>query len=64
MHLKFVKSENTLDYFEATREYVEKHGRTEAFYPDKHSVFRVNYEGALSGDGRTQFGRALEELDI
>ena len=64
MHLKFVKSENTFDYFEATREYIEKHGRPEAFYPDKHCVFRINYEGALSGDGRTQFGRAMEELEI
>lgn len=64
LHLKFVKSENTLDYLIATREYIEKHGRPEAFYPDKHSVFRVNREGALSGDGRTQFSRALEELDI
>lgn len=64
MHLKFVKSENTFDYFEATREYLQKHGRPEVFYPDKHCVFRVNHEGALSGDGRTQFGRAMEELEI
>jgi transposase len=64
LHLKFVKSENTFDYFQATREYIEKCGRPETFYPDKHSVFRVNYAGALSGDGRTQFGRAMEELGI
>jgi hypothetical protein len=64
MHLKFVKSENVFDYFDATREYIEKHGRPEAFYPDKHSVFRVNIEGALSGDGKTQFGRAMEDLEI
>jgi DNA-binding Lrp family transcriptional regulator len=64
LHLKFVKSENLLDYFKATREYIEKCGRPEAFYPDKHSVFRVNREGALSGDGMTQFGRAMKELDI
>ena len=64
MHLQFVKSENTFDYFKATREYIEKHGRPEAFYPDKHGVFRVNHEGALSGDGKTQFGRAMEELGI
>jgi transposase len=64
LHLKFVKSENTFDYFKATREYIEKCGRPETFYPDKHSVFRVNHIGALSGDGRTQFGRALEELGI
>jgi len=64
LHLKFVKSENTFDYFQATREYIEKCGRPETFYPDKHSVFRVNHVGALSGDGRTQFGRALEELGV
>lgn len=64
LHLKFVKSENTFDYLDAAREYIEKHGRPEAFYPDKHGVFRVNREGALSGDGRTQFGRAMEELEI
>lgn len=64
LHLKFVKSENLLDYFEATREYIEKCGRPEAFYPDKHSVFRVNREGALSGNGMTQFGRAMKELGI
>ena len=64
LHLKFVKSENTVDYLTATREYVEKYGRPETFYPDKHSVFRVNREGALSGDGKTQFSRMLQELEI
>jgi hypothetical protein len=64
LHLKFVKSENTLDYFQATREYIEKRGRPEAFYPDKHSVFRVNHAAALTGDGRTQFGRAMDQLGI
>jgi hypothetical protein len=64
LHLKFVRSENTLDYFCATRKYIENHGRPEALYPDKHSVFRVNKVGALSGDGRTQFGRAMDELGI
>ena len=64
LHLKFVKSENTHDYLAATREYIEKHGRPETYYPDKHGVFRVNHPGALRGDGRTQFGRAMAELDI
>lgn len=64
MLLKFVKSENLWDYFQATQEYILQHGRPEAFYPDKHAVFRVNREGALSGDGLTQFGRAMKELDI
>lgn len=47
LHLKFVKSENTLDYFRATREYIEKYGRPEAFYLDKHSVFR-QYSGSIA----------------
>lgn len=64
MFLRFVQSENILDYFEATRMYLEQHGRPEAFYPDKHSVFRVNREGALTGTGMTQFGRSMKELDI
>ena len=64
MHLKFVKSENLWDYFEATKEYVQMHGRPEAFYPDKHAVFRVNRDGCLKSRGLTQFGRAMQELDI
>ncbi|EGW23145.1 Integrase catalytic region, partial [Methylobacter tundripaludum SV96] len=31
---------------------------------DKHCVFRVNKTGELGGDGVTQFGRALTELNI
>src|SRR6516225_6917313 len=64
MHLKFVETESTFDYFQATREYVEAHGEPVAFYSDKHGVFRVNQTGALGGDGMTQFGRALHALNI
>jgi hypothetical protein len=64
MYLKFVKSENVFDYLEAAREYIELHGRPAAFYSDKHGVFRVNKEGAVTGTGMTQFGRAMAELDI
>ncbi len=61
---RFVKSENTWDYLHTTREYIEIYGRPIAFYSDKHSVFRVNREGALTGDGTTQYGRAMKELGI
>jgi len=47
MHLKFVETESTFDYFQATREYLEAHGKPVAFYSDKHGVFRVNQTGAL-----------------
>ena len=64
MHLQFVESESTFAYFRATRTYLEAWGKPVAFYSDKHGVFRVNHPGALGGDGMTQFGRALHELNI
>ena len=35
-----------------------------AFYSDKHSVFRVVRQDTKRGQGMTQFGRALAELNI
>jgi hypothetical protein len=64
MHLQFVPTESTFDYFQATRAYLEMHGKPIAFYADKHATFRVNKAGAVSGDGMTQFGRALHQLNI
>ncbi len=64
MHLQFVESESTFDYFKATRTYLEQHGKPVAFYSDKHGVFRVNKKDAAGGDGMTQFGRALHALNI
>lgn len=64
MRLQFVESESTFAYFHATRAYLEAWGKPVAFYSDKHGVFRVNHEGALGGDGMTQFGRALDALNI
>ena len=64
MHLQFVESESTFDYFVATRAYLERYGKPVAFYSDKHGVFRVNKKDAVGGDGMTQFGRALHALNI
>ena len=64
MHLRFVESESTFAYFHATRAYLEAWGKPVALYSDKHGVFRVNQTGALGGDGMTQFGRALDALNI
>jgi hypothetical protein len=64
MHLQFVESESTFDYFAATRTYLERYGKPIAFYSDKHVVFRVNKKDAIGGDGMTQFGRALHALNI
>lgn len=64
MELRFTHSEATFTYFAATRAYLERHGKPVALYSDKASVFRVNKQGATSGDGHTQFARALFELNI
>lgn len=64
MHLHFTFSESTFSYFEATRAYISLHGKPQAFYSDKHCVFRVNHTQAIGGDGHTQFGRALFELNV
>jgi len=64
MHLQFVESESTFAYFQAARAYLEAWGKPVALYSDKHGVFRVNHPGALGGDGMTQFGRALNALNI
>lgn len=65
LELWFVPQETTFAYFEATRHYVERFGKPVAFYSDKHGIFRVNQEQTLGlGSGLTQFGRAMQELDI
>lgn len=64
MHMRFVSAETTLSYFEAVGEYLLLHGKPLAFYPDKLSVFRPVRSEALTGQGVTQFARAMEELEI
>ena len=64
LQLRFVTSESTFAYFEALQGYLEAHGCPVAFYSDKHSVFRVARREAKGGQGMTQFGRALAELNI
>jgi len=64
MRLLFVESESTFGYFEATRGYLEQHGRPVAFYSDKAGVFRINAKQPAGGHGETQFARALAELNI
>ena len=64
MVLRFVPSESTFSYFEALELYLAAHGRPVAFYSDKHTVFRVAKQDAKTGHGMTQFGRALNGLNI
>jgi len=63
--LWFVPDETYFAYFEASRHYFERYGKPAAFYSDKHGIFRVNQEQTVGlGSGLTQFGRAMQELDI
>lgn len=64
MQLRFVPEESTFTYFDATKAYILQHGKPIAFYSDKYSVFRINAKDAKGGDGITQFGRALTDLNI
>lgn len=64
MHLHFTYSKSTFSYFEATRGYLERYGKPQAFYSDKATVFRSANSRANGGDGHTQFGRAMYELNI
>ena len=67
--LEFAESETTQTYFLAIRHYLEKYGKPISLYVDRHGVFRINTTKALSAavedsNGLTQFGRAMEELNI
>lgn len=65
LHLRFAGSENTFDYFHATKAYLQEWGKPIAFYSDKHGIFRTTHTSDKDRtSGLTQFGRALYELNI
>ena len=65
VELWFVPDETFFAYCEASRHYFERYGKPVAFYSDKHGIFRVNQPRPTGlSSGLTQFGRAMQELDI
>jgi len=62
--LRFSPTETTQAYMEIMKDHLRRHGRPVATYSDRHAIFRVNQPEAESGNGQTQFGRALDTLDI
>jgi transposase len=64
LQLQFVDSESFFSYSQAAEDYFKRHGKPVTFYSDKHSIFRVNQPGVGKSDALTQFGRAMQELDI
>ena len=64
VQLRFVDSESFFSYAAVAEDYFRQHGKPIAFYSDKHSIFRVNQPSGGSHEDLTQFGRAMQELDI
>jgi len=62
--LSFVPEESFFGYCELLRQYLGAHGRPAGLYTDKHSIFRINIPNMGSGDNLTQFGRAMQSLEI
>lgn len=61
---RFVPTETTEGYLEVLKEHLEKYGRPQALYVDKHVTFRVNREEIKKGTGITRFGQIVKELEI
>ena len=60
----FVEEESFHGYCRLIRQYMTAHGRPEGLYTDKHGIFRINIPNAGNGDNLTQFGRAMQALEI
>jgi hypothetical protein len=66
---RFFESETTAANMQTLRGWIERHGRPQALYTDRHSIYappqRSRAQEELRGAAPpTQFGRALEELGI
>jgi transposase len=64
VQLLFVKRESFFSYCQAAEGHFRQSGKPVAFYSDKFGVFRVNVPSTGTGQALTQFGRAMQELDI
>lgn len=64
VQLRFVESESFFSYVQAAEGYFRHSGKPVAFYSDRHGIFRVNVPSIGAGDALTQFGRAMQELEI
>jgi transposase len=62
--LLFVPEESFFGYCRLLDQYLAAHGRPAGLYTDKHGIFRVNIPNAGLGENLTQFGRAMQALEI
>ena len=63
LQLRFTPTETTLGYMHALHDHIVAHGLPASLYNDKHSIFRINANGA-DPESETQFGWATRELGI
>jgi len=61
---EFVEHESFFAYSKVCKGYFQQFGLPEAFYSDRHSIFRVNHKNTTTTEALTQFGRAMAELGI
>ena len=66
---RFAKSEDTLTLMRLAQAYLRRHGRPQAFYVDRDSIYKVNRQADVDEQLRdeqpmTQFTRAMKELGI
>lgn len=61
---RFCSGETLQGHFDLLGRWLRKHGRPLALYTDRDSIFEATSKGGPDYSGQTQFGRALEELDI
>lgn len=59
---RFAPAETTNAYFLLFEQYFQVNGLPEAFYSDRHSIFRINTP--LTEERQTQLARAVQELGI
>jgi transposase len=61
---RFYPADTVAAHFDLLGRWLRRHGRPLALYTDRHSIFQAQDRGRVDYAGQTQFGRALEELDI
>ncbi len=62
---RFYTAETTEAYMELSHRHIRLHGRPLSIYADRHSIFAVHEKNGIHpGVAWTEFGRALEELEI
>jgi hypothetical protein len=61
---RFYHAGTTEAHLDLMGRWLRRHGRPLAAYTDRHSIFEPQDKGRALAEGVTQFGRALQELDI